>query len=202
MSHSETLAESGNRRVRLVIDEDCQDPRKDADVTCGAVTVPGSRYVDVPEAGPLADAWARLMRDYGGHHRGRYSLSEGVEIFERYVRAVHHGVAVFDTPTDGADVAWYVTPDMMRAAGFRPEEITPERMADVVNAERAEYRAWAEGDCWGWILEERAPWQLVRFPGTDREEHTEGEDWTPVDSAWGYIGRDYAEQEARAQLED
>jgi hypothetical protein len=60
----------------------------------------------------------------------------------------------------------------------------------------SEIRAWAEGDCWGWILEKQRHWTKTYADG----ETEQGSSWEHVDSCYGYYGRQYAAEAAEAAL--
>lgn len=183
MSYSETVESNDTLRVRIEVQDDSYDmnPRTDRDgIVTGVVTIPESRYADVEDpTGTLGDAWRRLTGDHGYRNR------DAVRIFERYVRLLG-GVSEYDTPHDGPGAVWYVLPEYMEAVGFKAEEITPEKMREALEAERKEYRAWAEGDVYGYVLER------IDADGDVVEE---------LEAVWGFIGHEYAEEEARSVFE-
>jgi len=87
----------------------------------------------------------------------------------------------------------YVTYD---DAAWREWAGAPEGSANM-----SEYRAYAEGDVWGWVVEKRVTWHADDPDCGDRET------WEHVDSCWGYYGRngangEYLEQCARDALAD
>ncbi len=203
MSYEIVVDETETHRVKLVLDDDSSDmnPRTNFDgIVTGVVTIPTSRYAEIQDpTGTLDDAWYRLVgaRPY---YEGRYAPRDAVAIFERYVRLLG-GVSEYDSPHDGPPAIWYVLPEYMESVGFRPEDITEEKMREALEGERKEYRAWAEGDVWGIVVERKVTWQRVGsddgpFAGI-RRAHMDT--WEEVESVWGYIGQEYAEEEARAQ---
>lgn len=63
-------------------------------------------------------------------------------------------------------------------------------IADQLAGEAEEYAAWGRGDVFGYVVE--------RKDNGDED----ADDWTTVDSCWGFIGDNYAEQEALRALTD
>lgn len=201
MSYDYVVEETETHRVRLVLDDNTTDPREDDEFACGALTIPSSLFVDVAHPGELAEeAKPRLFGDYGrfyGH--GDMSYRDGVAVFERWVRVFHGGATLYDSPNDGPSMVWYMTPEMMRTRGFDGEQATDrDRMAEILELSRKEYRAWAEGDAWGVVVEKRVHWTTDDEDMDDSERDT----WEEVESVWGFIGSEYAETEARAMLAD
>lgn len=180
----ETSAD-GKYRAGLAIHGDAENPRRDYEHIVHVITPKGQRYIDVdPTGGPLQDGWNRVT--------GR---EDAVEVFARWARIFHGAVVVEDRPNDGAWALWYMTPAQIAEIGNTPEE--------AIRIEIDEYRSWAEGDVWGYVVEKYITW--IAQEG-DIEA---GEDipvshstWEEVESCWGLIGRDYAEEEARRSLRD
>lgn len=174
---SETLATNGNLRVRLVTDECGDNPRDEYDYVAHALTVPSHHYRDIDkDGGPLASAWRDL--------HNRYHWSNAVEIFQRWARIYHGATTLYDTPHIGANAVWYVLPDVFG----------PEPTADpigLLKSERDEYRAWANGEVYGYVIERRVTWSATS------DEYPDRDTWEHVDSVYGYIGYEYAESAAR-----
>ncbi|WP_434589957.1 hypothetical protein [Streptomyces sp. A5-4] len=63
-----------------------------------------------------------------------------------------------------------------------------------VEAEMEEYEAWATGDVWGFVVEERVGWTRDDAPDESMET------WEYVDSCSGFYGGTYARQQAREAL--
>lgn len=192
---SDIIATSADGRFRAVIDFDdyAENPRTWADVITGAVTFPDRQFHDVPESGPLADQWRRLIDRHEYHSRG--ARADVGAIFERYVRACHGGVSEIFSPHDGPSAIFYVLPDMMRAAGFSDEESTSvQRMTDVLQAELSEYRSYADGDVYVIRVDELQTWQRVGHEDETRDV------WDTVESLGQVIGDSYAREEAMMML--
>lgn len=178
---------SGAYRVRLVAELDGgSNPREDQDCNLANVITPTQRqYVSIDEdGGPL---------QYGWDHFSVRPDSE--KLFIRWARMVHGVKVVESRPEGGAWAFWYVMPEKLAEAG---PEVTPEQ---IIAAEEVQYRAWAANDVWGIIIEKSVVW----IPEDGQIEIGEGiptrrTTWEHVDSCWGFIGREYAEAEARNQL--
>lgn len=175
----EIIEQSENYRVKLVIEDAPEDPRKAHDHIVSVVTVPDRKYIVVDQdGGPLSDQWDRLME--------KYEWSTAVDMFERWARIFQGAVTLLDTPNEGANAVWYITAEVALREGIT------DSMA-ALKAERDEYRAWAGGDVWGYVIERRVTW--VRRDGDDTMET-----WEHEDSCWGYYGYEYAESCAREEF--
>jgi hypothetical protein len=163
----------GKYRVRLNADPTAVDPRKDYDHITHVITPKGQRFIDVDEdGGPLQYGW-----DYFAER------DNSVALFTRWARMAHGAVVHEDRPHDGPRALWYMTPEQIKEIGNTP--------AEAIAIEIQEYRSWTEGDVWGVVTEKRVTWQQT---GTSEDNvmHT----WDEVESCWGLIGREYAEQYA------
>lgn len=197
MSDTILSTSDGRFRVTVTTDDYAENPRDWSEPLTGALTVPDRQYNDVPESGPLADAWARLMDTYGPSRwtGNRGEVDRALTIMERYIRLCG-GVSETFTPYDGPTALLYVTPPMMESAGFSPAEITTERMSDLLRGELQELRAWSEGDVWTVTVEERAHWQRT----DDGHDSETMETWDVVESLGNVIGHQYTEETARDLL--
>lgn len=116
-----------------------------------------------------------------------YGLWDGVEVFNRYLRAFHGGSADMRSIDNYSDY-YYVTYDTRAMREFWGQ--TGE-MLETSAPEMSEWSAWIEGDVYG-IEVERA----VSF-----DEDGEPDDWESEDhSVWGFYGEQYAKEEALSQL--
>lgn len=185
MTEMDVLETAGKYRLRLVIQEDSEsfNPRLERDCNLtNVITLRDQDYIDVDETGgPLQDAW-----DHFSYNR---TDGEAVKLFTRYAR--YRGVTVIeDRPHNGAWALWYVMPGKLAETTWTAEK--------VIESEQAEYRRWAEGEVYGHIVEK----DVTRIPRdaedrNDPELDGETREWEEVDSCWGYIGREYAEEAAR-----
>lgn len=171
------VSDNGLFRVRLELDEDCENPRKSQDNVVHVITLDTRVYNEIDkDAGPLGDAWteAKLRWD------------DPRDMFMRWARAYHGAVMLLDIPNQGADAIWYLMPEGVA-------EVTDP--AAALAGARDEYRAWAEGDAHGYVIEESVSY-VERGGDRTRDDWEEVED----DSMWGLIGYDYAKETALAAL--
>lgn len=184
---TDILETAGRYRVRLEVQQDAQNynPRHNDDNLANVITLKGQRYIDVDEnGGPLEEGWKRIEDTY----------VDAVPIFTRWARIFHGATVVEHRPYEGAWSLWYVMPDKAAETTWTPEKI--------IEAEIREYQAWAEGDVWGYVIEKSLTW----IPKDGEVE--DGDDlpdelttWEHVDSCWGFVGREYAEDAARREFE-
>lgn len=178
---------SGEYRVRLISDNDPEEPYDE-----GASPIIRIDYY------PLgARAEQVNSTSYNALHEGvleaanRWGHSER---FRRYCRAFH-GVTAFRAfgPNRVTDYT-YVTLD---PADWREKVGVP---AGFVSLD--EWIAYLEGDVWGWIVQQRETLESVwRNAAGEVTFARESEDWTEVDSCFGYYGREYAEEAALEALD-
>lgn len=185
---SDVVETAGKYRVRLEVQQDSEhaNPRTNQDCNLANVITPkGQRYINVDEdGGPLADGWDRIS--------GR---DDAVEVFTRWARVFHGITVVEDRPHDGAWSLWYITPKNLAETTWTAEK--------TIEAEIREYRLWAEGEVYGWIVEKdvtRVPKDAEDIEDSDIDDETRS--WEHVDSCWSYIGRENAEDAAREALSE
>lgn len=174
---NEIIETSGNGmyRVRLEVDRDPSNPRTDQDCNLANVITPkGQRFIDVDkDGGPLQDEWDRLF-DF-------YDKDKAIRVFTRWARTFHGTTIAEKRPNDGAWSLWYVMPDNLSETTATAQE--------VIETEFGEYRAWAEGDVYGVIVEKSVEWAS--------EDGDEATAWETVDACWGCIGHECARSTAR-----
>lgn len=184
MTDMDILETAGRYRVRLEIQRESEsaNPRTDQDCNLTNVITPkGQRYIDVDEnGGPLTDGWERIEDRY----------VDAVPVFTRWAKLFHGATVIEDRPHDGAWSLWYLMPDKAAETPWEPKR--------VIELEIDQYRKWAEGEVYGFIIEK----DVTRIPrdAEDREDpdlDDETREWEHVDSCWGHIGREYAEEAAR-----
>lgn len=173
--------DDGRFRVRLVPDEAPENPRNDQDTCVHVITIDThhGKYHPVDEdGGPLAAAW----EFYGWNRWG------GIDNFTRYAAIYHNAIVLESNPHDGPRSLWYMTGEEAIAldCGLLTE--------GYIEAEMEEYEAWASGDVWRFIVEQRVGW--TRDDDPDESMDT----WEHVDSRSGFYGSTYARQQARDAL--
>jgi hypothetical protein len=190
MSYSEVLETSGDGRfrVQLVADECADEPYDDG--ASPLLRLDQSSYGVKAEhvmatGRPLdADSYVEnAAMCWGPPNRDSWRL------FEKYLRA-YFGVTVIETWYSGD--YWYVTYD---PAAWREWSGAPEGSVSM-----SEYRAYCEGDVWGFVVEQNVTW-------TTDDDYPDMATWEHVDSCFGFYGRDgangdYLESTAREALAD
>lgn len=178
--NDDVIDTAGPYRVRLELDTDAPNPRRDYDHLCNVITPTQSRYLPIDDdGGPLQYGW--------NYYRVR---PDSEELFVRWARMRHGVTVVVDRPTEGAWALWYLMPDKAAESSAPPEQ--------VIKAEIAEYTAWASDEVYGYIIEKSVTWKAE---GEHEDEiPDEMTTWEQVDSCWGYYGRDDAEQTAREEF--
>jgi hypothetical protein len=183
------IKEEGDLRVKIVLDECPSEPFNDGG--CPVIRVdsdyPSARFEHTgygsyydPGFDPES-VLARLEDTFGWR--------EAIEVFERYVRIFHEGsVATYHLgwSREYGYVA-FTTRTLARAWGIADDRPVPE-------AELNEWRAYVEGDVWGYVVERK-----VDLSMTDCDVI---ESWEEVDSCWGFYGEEWAEQAAVEALDD
>jgi hypothetical protein len=161
MSHEEILetSENGRFRVKLVLDEYPDEPYDDGQSPLMRLdyTSSGWRAEHIMATGrPLdADSYVEeAVARWGSDFR----------LLEKYLRA-YFGVTKIETWHSGS--YWYITYD---PASWREHVGAPEGSVDM-----SEYRAWCEGDVWGYVVEKRVTWHASDpdYADEDRWEATD-----------------------------
>ena len=185
MSYSETLATSkdGRYRVQLIADEYADEPCDDGQSPLLRLECRyGWRADHVMATGRPLDDDARIEE---AAERWGTPYSDDWPLFEKYLRT-YYGVTKIETWYSGS--YWYVTYD---PATWRNHIGA---LAGSISLD--EYRAWCEGDCWGYAVERNVTWHRDDDP--DETMQT----WETEDSCWGFYGREYAEQCALGAFKD
>lgn len=185
MHTTETIySEDGEYRVRLVRDAYADEPYNDGGSPilrfevarawpwCRAeqVTEITSHVVDDQIIEALTRWWDRC------------------DNFERYMR-IFHGTTGIEWYAPSRSGAEYVSFD---TSAWRAEV-----GAEAGAVDMSEWKAYCDGDVYGYVVERRVPWTR------DGEDPTEVVmvTWEEVDSLWGHYGIEYAEKSAREALD-
>jgi len=110
---------------------------------------------------------------------GNPSGSNFDRYFGKYLRA-YCGVTKIETYH--SNDYWYVTYD---SAAWREWCGAPEGSADL-----SAYRAWCEGDVYGYVVERNVTWHREDDPNETMQT------WESEDSCWGFYGYKYAKESA------
>lgn len=198
--------EDGRHRVILMQDEDCSSPI-DTDAWLTSLIVLGwDRGGDYYGAGEVihdpknrAETLRHFVTRYWGSEK-----DAGIEMFKRYMRLMQ-GIEVREVNlvrgyrAEDTALAWVEPSEVERQGGGYTAGIDA-----GIDIEVGEYNRWAEGDCWGYQVQELGVEERVFYPADTSKEVTRSkgvETWRDTDeSCWGFIGREYAEQEAHDAL--
>jgi hypothetical protein len=181
---AETTAQDGTRfRVVLVPDQDAENPRDDF-APAGVMHMLDQPRHYVPRESDIPDLDTKI-------------IDHDFTIVASWLRIFHASVVLplywtgYDVPSAGtADEApqagdyagvTFDTPETRRRGGW-PNDPASVAMPEALAADVATYAQWAEGEVYGYIVER-------------------GEDGDQVDSCWGHIGSEWAEEAAREALE-
>lgn len=207
--NEDVIAEKGDWRVRVVVDDDghASNPRE---FMATEIVGPDLRNWTVRTEG------AQFQREFDEiYHR------VGGNAFARYMRIFHdievvpvflyeHSAVALSTSSfigraqhaewDSGQVGFaYITPEKLEETGITDYE-------GAISSEVEELGRWMNGEVYGWVLEHKeryvlVPLEDVRSIPDDLDESDILEEWDECDSCWGIIGYDWAEKEAMAALE-
>lgn len=167
-------SEDGRFRVKLVLDEYPDEPYDDGQSPLLQIDTHGYDHqaTHVMATGrPLDDDDAV---EYAVRHWQTCPADSSWRLFEKYLRAFF-GVTTIETWYSG--LYWYVTYDPAR---WREHTGAPEGSVDM-----SEWRAYCEGDVWGYVVQKRVTWH-TDDPGYDDEDRWEDTE----ESCWGFYGSD------------
>ena len=167
-------SEDGRFRVKLVPDECPDEPFNDVQSPLMQIEgkYDGTRAEHVMTGSRPTDADSHVEEAV---FRWGSPSSDNWPLVEKYLRAFH-GVTEIETWHSGS--FWYVTYD---PAAWREHVGAPEGSADM-----SQYRAWCEGDVWGWVVEKNVTWH------TEDPDYDDMSTWEHVNSCSGYYGSDGA----------
>lgn len=227
--YTETIEQTDTHRVLLVSDDsfDVESPREYSNL--GVMWCRHDRY-DLGEQGNTPDEWDELndfidlmlewhvgqavdeavvkhlkrrgstvvLPLYLYDHSG-ISMSAGTNLIEYLVDTRQERRAVF--PWHGGWDTSYVG-YLFDTPRTREECGTPaDRIEEALRGEVEVYSSYLEGDVWGYRVEQKV---TVHETRTDLDGNVisdeEEADWDEVDSCWGYIGHEWAEQAAKEAL--
>lgn len=204
MTYTDVIETSDDGRFRVIMEQDT-DCTKPMDDNHGWVTSILTHNYDTRSDYGWTD-----MRDPGGrlaalrHFEDSWSLpADAGDAFIRWMR-LYHGIDVVETTIhngyrDTSNALAWIEPSEWVRVGF--DDVTAPRGShppdeETIKIEIGEHNNWADGDCWGYIVQKRVTWT------TDDDDFDDRDQWEDTDdSCWGFIGRDYAEEEAKAALQ-
>lgn len=197
-------SEDGRFRAVLMPDSDCESPLVgDSWVTSVAMFNTWSGQLARDPVGRV-EAWYRFCGP--GQTAAVLYRGEMASAFTHYMETFHK-IEVFEVAW-GAErlpaLAW-VEPSEAARVGF-DGKIAPVNgydAAQLVQSEVAEFNMWADGEVYGYAIQERVQWQRIGRDGepTFLAEPFQMETWEGTDEGcWGLIGAESAEEEARVAL--
>jgi hypothetical protein len=179
MSYSEVLETTDNLRVVLVADEYADEPYDDGQSPL--------LQLDIRYSGNRAEhkmVGARPTDNDARIEEAACRWGSDLDKLEKYLRA-YYGATQVETWHSGS--YWYITYDTTEWREYTG--------APVNSVSMDEWRAWCEGDVWGWTIQKHVTWH-TDDPDYDEDRNS----WEDVESCWGYYGHDYAESEALSEL--
>lgn len=185
MGYSEVLETRGRLRVRIEIEEGPPEPYDDMQSPLLRID-PQAYRVEHIQAGSRPAADDERIEEAVRHWATTPSDSDWA-LFEKYLRA-YYGVT--QIVTYWSESYWYVTYD---SKAWRDAVGAPEGGASL-----DEYRAWCEGEVYGWVIEKRVTWRAVD-PVTDDPDYSEYPDrdtWEPADNCGTFYGDKWAKEAA------
>jgi hypothetical protein len=203
MSYEEILETRGDYRVRLVLDESPEEPYDDSQspllrieqISCDNVR---AEHIQIGAMRPAEDdaAIENAVR--------QWQTTPGDsdwKLFEKYLRAFF-GVTAIETYWSGS--YWYVTYNSRawrKAAGWITDEEDAAALArGYARPNMDEYKAWINGEVYGYVVERKALWRKVD-PTTDDPDYLDAmTTWETVDFCWGFYGDEYAREAALKAL--
>jgi hypothetical protein len=200
MSYGEVIEETGNYRLTLHIDDDTQEPYDYWRVPVlridrGSVDHLSSDSRPTDDDDAVEDAV---------RHWGASPSRTDWRLVEKYLRA-WFGTTYIETWYSGS--YWYVAYDTAawrEFAGLTTDDA--EHIRNNVAGALTEFRAWAEGDVWGYTVEQKihvvSHKQITTPEGKMTELDYEYYEWYPTDeSCWGYYGHEYATEQGKLAFE-
>lgn len=204
--------DDGRYRVILVQDTDCESPTAEGDAWVTSVVT-----FDGRDRWNTGTTW-RAMRDPGDRlpaleHFWSHDWSIADDLFKRWMR-LFHGIEVFDVTIhngyrDTSSAMAWVEPSEAKRVGWNDAPFARNYDAEkIVTSEVDEYNRWTDGDTWGYVVQKLTTWARVpdqdetgELPDDWQETAETRDEWEDTDeSCWGFIGHEYAEQEAREAL--
>lgn len=184
-------SDNGQYRVVLEQDTDCEQPMTSGDWWTASVLVHAYSRMGNSGMEAMYDPQERLYA--WSHFNDSYqpTTPDADEAFKRYMR-IFCGIEVFDITIyngyrDTSNALAWLEPSERERIGV-PEGYPAK---DAIETEISEHNRWAEGECYGYIVQKRVTWT------TDNDDYDDHDEWEDTeDSCWGFIGREYAEQEA------
>jgi hypothetical protein len=192
MSSEDVLEERNGYRVRLEQDDSPEQPYDDGAWPVLRISV--SRYYPNPEHLNASGSRPHDLDDTVENAVSHWQTTpsgRNWKLFEKWLRA-YLGVTRVEFFSSGD--YWYVAYDS--AAWRKWARVTAEQIAR--EDPLADWRAWVEGDVYGYVIEKRVTWRPVSCAADD---DVTMDTWEHVNSCWGFYGYDYAKEVALEEFE-
>ena len=197
----ETIELTDTARIVVEYDPYPENPRTWAEPLTGALTVNGDRNTIKTEPvhsfpGDLEGAWDRLPAAYWGTTSDREPVTRWARIFYSITLDYADGTYWWADPSEIA-LNW---PELVQGT---PEYVEREKL--VIEAEQAEYRAWAEGEVYVVSLERSEGYAKISNIDAEWIDALGSNDpdltvWETVEALGGnYLTREYTAQQVAGE---
>lgn len=187
-------------RVYLEQDQDCESPRG-SDANAGVIVAPSSYYTWPMEDGDTIRAaevaYALTTYSFTTVARWLRMFYGAITVLPLYSTGQEGRPSAGDE-SDTSPPGDYIGVTFDQPSTRKATGVPADQMAIALSVDVTEYSEWAIGECYGYVIE-RAEHDESDPIGVDISDH---EGWEQVESCWGFIGAEYAEQEARRALSD
>jgi len=180
------VSEDGRFRLRIVSQDYADNPRENGDYETHIASVPHPNYLTAEkDNGPYGHIMQRLSNQYGRSW-------DVAELFARAVRMLGGVAYPFDShPREGVYHVVYLTKeDVVRLNSYQFPDgsgwtFDPDKW---LKSEADEYTAYAEGEVYGFIVEEAVAWEPVE-PALVADAVSMAT-WEHAESSYGFYGRE------------
>lgn len=186
-------SDDGKLRVILRPDHDAERPSDNGDWWTSSVLTytGGNRWTGAGKMEAERDPEDRLAAWQHFHESYAPTTPDADDAFIRYMR-IFHGIEVFEEAwgSERTRALVWLEPAERERVGI--PDTYPAR--DVIELEVQEHNRWADGEVYGYTVQQLVTWST----DADLEDRDAWED--TEDSCWGFIGYEYAEEQAREAL--
>jgi hypothetical protein len=184
-----------NLRIRIVYDTSPDEPYDDGGAPILRIGYNNGRWSSMVEQVDKVSSYVLPERLVTGFTE--MLDRHDIDVAKRYLR-IFWGARNFDDERTRDYEYLAFDPEHWRQAMELTDEYIASREADGVTMRLGtmdEYRAYLNGDVYGYIIEKRVTWVKKDEPEVEREE------WEETDSCWGFYGdADYAVEAAKDNL--
>lgn len=191
MSNSEVIETHGNWRVRLEMDECADEPYNDGQCPLMRLEYRHNGW----SANHIMASGRPVHEDVRIEEAAQRWWSGNRENFSRYLRLFYGTTKLVEWHSQDYLYIAYDTATWRSYAGWNAEHPMPEKAVQL-----DEYRAWCEGEVYGYVVEKRVHWTTNDpvFQDCERDEWEE----IPDGSCGGFYGYKWAEEAALEALKE